>query len=132
MNIDGYTFELRYVRCGKAPCFNCDFGYGHGPYWYAYKRVNGRVKSYYVGKREPASWEAIPADQPEPTVDPRWVFKGRMDGRSALRILGFTSWPEQAVLRKRWAALVSQHHPDRGGNTKICAAINVAYEYLKK
>lgn len=43
------TFRQEMVRCGKKGCTRCP----HGPYWYAYWREGGRVKSRYVGKELP-------------------------------------------------------------------------------
>jgi hypothetical protein len=43
------TYRWEGVKCGKSAC-RCATGQLHGPYWYAYQRQNGRVKSWYVGK----------------------------------------------------------------------------------
>jgi len=40
------TFRQQMVRCGRAGCTRCP----HGPYWYAYWREDGRLRSRYVGK----------------------------------------------------------------------------------
>ncbi|MGH2687640.1 MAG: hypothetical protein ACRDKW_02365 [Actinomycetota bacterium] len=48
------TYRQELVRCGKAGCRSCP----HGPYWYAYWREDGRVRSRYIGRRLP--------DQPPP------------------------------------------------------------------
>lgn len=39
------TYRLESVKCGKPGCTKCP----HGPYWYAYYREEGRVKSRYIG-----------------------------------------------------------------------------------
>jgi hypothetical protein len=39
------TYRREEVRCGKANCTRCP----HGPYWYAYWRENGRLRSRYLG-----------------------------------------------------------------------------------
>ena len=44
------TFRQERVRCGRATCTRCP----HGPYWYAYWREGGRLRSRYIGKRLPA------------------------------------------------------------------------------
>jgi len=44
------TFRQQTVRCGKKGCTSCP----HGPYWYAYWREDGRMRSKYVGKELPA------------------------------------------------------------------------------
>ena len=45
-------YQLERVRCGKVGC-KCagENGELHGPYWYAYWRDDGKLKSRYVGKR---------------------------------------------------------------------------------
>lgn len=48
--IRSITYQLERVKCGKPGCKKCSNGTGHGPYWYAYWRENGRVKSKYIGK----------------------------------------------------------------------------------
>lgn len=45
----GVTYRLQRVKCGKAGC-KCAASPGHGPYWYAYWRACGRLKSKYIGK----------------------------------------------------------------------------------
>jgi hypothetical protein len=43
------TYRRQLVRCGKPTCSRCP----HGPYWYAYWRQDGRLRSRYVGKIPP-------------------------------------------------------------------------------
>jgi hypothetical protein len=43
------TYRLEQVKCGKATCTRCP----HGPYWYAYWREDGRVRSRYLGSARP-------------------------------------------------------------------------------
>lgn len=43
------TFRQERVRCGRPNCARCP----HGPYWYAYWREGGRLRSRYIGKRLP-------------------------------------------------------------------------------
>ncbi len=52
------TYRLQPVRCGKRGCTRCP----HGPYWYAYWREEGRMKSRYIGKEPP---EGIGSQPPE-------------------------------------------------------------------
>ena len=44
------TYRRESVRCGKPGCTTCP----HGPYWYAYYREGGRLKSRYIGKDLPS------------------------------------------------------------------------------
>ena len=45
------SFRQQTVRCGKKGCTSCP----HGPYWYAYWREDGRMRSRYVGKQLPST-----------------------------------------------------------------------------
>jgi hypothetical protein len=53
---ENITYRLEGVRCGKEKC-RCAVGRFHGPYWYSYTRVEGKVKSQYVGKKLPPGVE---------------------------------------------------------------------------
>lgn len=44
------TYRQQLIRCGKTTCTQCP----HGPYWYAYWREDGRLRSRYVGKDLPS------------------------------------------------------------------------------
>jgi hypothetical protein len=46
---DGVTYRQESVRCGKQGCKKCP----HGPYWYAYYREDGRLRSRYIGRARP-------------------------------------------------------------------------------
>ena len=39
------TYRREEVRCGKPGCKSCP----HGPYWYAYWREDGKLRSRYIG-----------------------------------------------------------------------------------
>jgi hypothetical protein len=43
------TYRQERVRCGRDGCATCP----HGPYWYAYWREGGRLRSRYIGKDLP-------------------------------------------------------------------------------
>lgn len=43
------SYRLEAVNCGKPGCTKCP----HGPYWYAYWREGGRVRSRYIGRNLP-------------------------------------------------------------------------------
>ena len=40
------TYRQERVKCGREGCTGCP----HGPYWYAYWREDGRLRSRYIGK----------------------------------------------------------------------------------
>ena len=41
------SYRLEHVSCGKPGCSKCP----HGPYWYAYWREGGKVRSRYIGRK---------------------------------------------------------------------------------
>ena len=45
------TYRQEPIKCGRANCTRCP----HGPYWYAYWREGGRLRSRYIGKELPKS-----------------------------------------------------------------------------
>src|SRR5688500_7412307 len=51
------TYRLETVKCGKDNCSRCP----HGPYWYAYWREDGRVRSRYLGVAQSRSGEPVDA-----------------------------------------------------------------------
>ena len=127
------TWVLKFVRCGKESCWCGRSADGHGPYWYTAQHRGGRVRWKYVGRYRPES--SFPQDAPpesyQTPVDPRFELHGKMRLDKALSILGFTVIPKRASLVARWRLLVAEHHPDRGGSTAVCAAINAANSFLR-
>lgn len=55
------TYHQQVSFCGKERCRRCRDGIGHGPYWYAYRTVNGRTVRTYVGKDPPANMQVTRA-----------------------------------------------------------------------
>ncbi len=66
------TYHQQVSYCGKPRCRRCREGIGHGPYWYAYKVVNGRTIRTYIGKALPpdiqASLDGVQASPIPPTT----------------------------------------------------------------
>lgn len=50
---DAITYRQESVRCGKPNCASCP----HGPYWYAYYREGGKLRSRYIGRELPSGGE---------------------------------------------------------------------------
>jgi hypothetical protein len=50
------TYRQEQVRCGRENCTRCP----HGPYWYAYWREGGRLRSRYIGKELPDAERGSP------------------------------------------------------------------------
>ena len=56
------TYAQQVRKCGKPYCGTCNKSGGHGPYWYAYYRQDGKVRCAYIGKtmttEQIAAWKA--------------------------------------------------------------------------
>ncbi len=59
------TYHQQVSYCGKTRCKKCREGVGHGPYWYAYKTVDGHTTRTYIGKGLPE--EALAALEADST-----------------------------------------------------------------
>ena len=44
------VYRQEQVRCGKSSCKCFTQDKLHGPYWYSYQRIDGKLKSCYIGK----------------------------------------------------------------------------------
>jgi len=54
------TYRQQYTKCNRSGCGACmPDQLGHGPYWYAYWRENGRLRSRYLGKEAPSQLIAV-------------------------------------------------------------------------
>jgi hypothetical protein len=128
-----------------------------GGYWYAYKRVHGRVEKKYIGEQSKVTLEALealavyfadlasptpkpppaapPPPQPPPTPKPPprkpMLPKFEKSLVSALSIYGFSKTPTRKELISRYRELSKLHHPDTGGLHEDMVTVNLAYDYLK-
>ena len=114
-------------------------------YWYAYKRVEGKLQKKYLGETSKITLALLvstarafvappePERAREPAPPPRQPTLRFINTlASALAIYGFSHVPTKAALTIRHRELVKQHHPDRGGLHLDMVAVNLAYEYLKR
>ena len=113
-------------------------------YWYAYKRVEGKLQKKYLGETSKITLALLVSTArafvapPEPELaqplpssrKPRYQFTKTL--ASALCIFGFATVPTKAALVSKFRELVKQHHPDTGGLHEDMVAINLAYDYLKR
>jgi len=63
------SYRHESVRCGKVACSHCRAGAGHGPYWYAYWRQDGRLHKRYLGKTPPQAGVYERTSLPNPVQD---------------------------------------------------------------
>ena len=62
------TYHQQVSYCGKPRCRRCREGIGHGPYWYAYRVVDGRTVRTYIGKELPPDIQASLESERETSV----------------------------------------------------------------
>lgn len=112
-----------------------------GFYWYAYKRVGGKVQKKYLGGKSKITLAVLeevarsfvePIAPPQPPPAPKPTLKFTKTLASALHIYGFARIPTKRDLIGRYRELSKQHHPDTGGLHEDMVAVNLAYDYLKK
>lgn len=61
---EGVFVRPEYVRCNKARCKKDE----HGPYWYSYRRINGKWKREYVGKEHPRAEDLWTLEDAQRTI----------------------------------------------------------------
>jgi hypothetical protein len=115
-------------------------------YWYAYRRVGGKLQKKYLGDGTnitltllvsiARAFVATPEPVPEPErVQPpprKPTLRFTRTLASALAIFGLTAVPTKASLTSAYRELVKRHHPDVGGLHEDMVAVNLAYDYLKR
>ncbi len=81
--MEGKTIHYRQQKnfCNKPGCRPCREGKGHGPYWYAYQLVNGRLVRTYVGKKLPADAKPEQIMPAIPTPETHTSHKAMQQGR---------------------------------------------------
>jgi tetratricopeptide (TPR) repeat protein len=72
------TYHQQVTYCGKPRCRKCREGIGHGPYWYAYRIVNGQTTRTYIGKNLPPDAMALM------DVKPTNIGEPAMSGKASL------------------------------------------------
>ena len=146
------TFRAEFIRCGKG-CGGCP----HGPYWYAYQKVAGKLKKRYVGKGDPrwqeeqqqqqaeqdAAREArdrAERDQAEREATRRkaerhpWddVFdRNTISARLCREILKVSQLADWKAVQAAYRLRSKEAHPDAGGSTRTMQHVNAAYAYLR-
>ena len=109
------TYSQQYRRCGKPLCSRCSGDQpGHGPYWFAYWRTEGRLHSRYLGKNAPdAAWHnpAVAIADPPPG-SPRFAVRtlgtfAVMHGDTAVPT---SAWRRRSVLALFTCLLSARHY----------------------
>lgn len=122
-----WTYRSEYVKCGNKRCKSCP----HGPYWYRYRHVLGKMHKEYIGKENPFSNPEPGASRRAPEPWDAIHDIRRATAKLAYEILGInaaTPFDEAKHIARR---LLSENHPDRGGDNKRYCHINSAWTYLK-
>jgi DnaJ domain len=121
-----YTYQLKYIRCGKKTCRTCP----HGPYWYRFWKERGRLRCEYVGKVDPSFHEQLLYGNERAELDE--IFdKGKASAELAERILGVRKGCDVAHAQKAYREKCLECHPDRGGDKRAFQRLNAAWSFLK-
>jgi hypothetical protein len=119
------TYRQEYIRCGKG-CKGCP----HGPYWYSYERIAGKLKKRYIGKNAPSS-----ADQNNDKAAPHpWepiLRRSTATEKLAREILSLRSGASKSDMQSAFKKATMKYHPDRGGSTIEMQCVVAAHTYLK-
>jgi hypothetical protein len=119
-------YRAEYVKCGKKGCKSCP----HGPYWYGYERLKGKLHKRYYGKLDPRD----KAREREKRETHPWndVFlKSKVNLALCRMILGMPPQAELKDAKKRFRVLTMELHPDRGGDEAAYKRVVVAWSYIK-
>lgn len=122
-----WTYRSEYVKCGNERCKACP----HGPYWYRYAKVKGKLKKEYIGKE--CAFAGGPAAEPG-QVNPWNKIHDVRQATVALacEILGVDRYALDFETVKRIARQkLKDNHPDRGGDNATYCHINSAWTFLK-
>lgn len=132
-----WTFKQQYRRCGRAGCRRCP----HGPYWYGYRKENGKTKSRYFGKEDPRPGASHGRDtrQDGPRAGGQEAphpFDAMRDRRTASAslartILGVGPLAGIGECKEAFRKQSLKHHPDRGGERRMQSWLNLAWDYLQ-
>jgi hypothetical protein len=123
------TYRCEYVRCGKRNCRSCP----HGPYWYAYWKVDKRTRKRYIGKDNPYADVAGQQTREEARQHPWERIFNRATATVALacEIIGLVGDENEAESRKKYRAEMMKRHPDMGGDAKDAAYLNAAWSLYR-
>jgi DnaJ-domain-containing protein 1 len=113
------TYEQEYIRCGKAKC-HCRTGKGHGPYWYAYEKIKGKLHKKYIGKK-------LPKNDPPPPPPP-----SELSLSDAYLVLGVESDAPMSDVKKAYRRAIRAAHPDAGGTNERAVRVNAAWERIER
>jgi DNA-binding SARP family transcriptional activator len=107
------TYNQQIAFCGKSRCRKCREGIGHGPYWYAYKTVNGRTTRTYIGKTLPPHIQPREDKEGDQTRLRTWLLGPfRMQRRTAShhswQTIPDTAWSTHPSARSLLAYLISR------------------------
>ncbi|SDS47931.1 DnaJ domain-containing protein [Halopseudomonas xinjiangensis] len=93
--------------------------------------LNDPLRSYYLDWTQ---WATTHADDVQALLDSFWRGGGIDDHEvtAALDCFGLKNPTDSGEIKRRYRQLVSQHHPDRGGDTEQLQAINAAMLILER
>ena len=112
---DGWLYRQEFTRCNKPGCKRCERGPGHGPYWYKFRREEGRLVKKYVGKTLPRYVEdesAVQKALQKPTAVQLCPTCGKPLGDDLATLVGFEGLIYHKACREEGGAhLPKAPHP---------------------
>lgn len=121
------TMRSEWVKCGKAGCGGCP----HGPYWYAYWKVKGKLHKEYIGRELPKQPGAGKAAEEKAHPWDAIMNDSTASVHLACDILGISVLAPYEAARMAYRTLAKEHHPDREGDPWKSCRINAAWGYLR-
>jgi DnaJ domain len=119
-------FRAEYIKCGKKGCKSCP----HGPYWYGYQRIKGKLHKKYYGKVDPRDKAREREKRPNHPHDDIFL-KSKATLNMAYHILGIGGGMMLQDIKKHFRQLSMKHHPDRGGDEQVYKRIVAAWSYIQ-
>lgn len=122
LNPSGLQLQISALRIAIAPVLPSRPGV----------QMSDPLRSYYLDWDQ---WAATNAADVQMLLDSFWSRQApakRAGIEEALTVFELDASASFAQIRQRYRALVSLHHPDRGGSTAVVQRINEAFLILKR
>lgn len=95
-------------------------------------RLNDPLRTYYLDWEQ---WASTHAEDVERLLGAFWTGRGGVgdaEVAQALALFELDKATDAGQIKARYRALMSRHHPDRGGDTALVQRINQAFVILKR
>jgi hypothetical protein len=94
-------YRQEFIRCGKATCKKCVAGPSHGPYWYSFQTVNGKVRKKYLGKNAPYNATSSVTKATKATKVQCWLIDEQADEQGFSNQIEAEKWQAKLNLKSK-------------------------------